>query len=245
MKHFGLIGYPLGHSFSQKFFTQKFQQEGINAIYELYPLLQIEEFPNLCKQTCPTGLNVTIPYKETIIPYLHELDHTAAEIGAVNVIKFTHHNGLAHLKGFNTDVIGFMESIRPHLTQDHKKALIFGTGGASKAIEYGLKQLGVETQLVSRHKRVNTLTYSELTLDTYNDYQVLVNATPLGTYPNVNECIPIQFDNITEKHLLFDVVYNPEETLFLQQGRAHGAITINGIGMLHGQAKAAWAIWNS
>lgn len=255
MRYFGLIGYPLGHSFSKKYFTEKFEREKIDAHYDLYPLTQIEEFNLLNKKVELSGLNVTIPYKERIIPFLHELDQTAAEIGAVNVIKFIRTNGECYLKGYNTDAIGFIESMRPHLTglsqQTTKgtattapRALVFGTGGAAKAVAYGLRTLGVEVQFVSRQKKENSITYADLTPEVFATHSVLVNATPLGTFPNVDECIPIDFAWVGPQHVVFDVVYNPEETLFLQQGRKQGATTINGLGMLHEQAKAAWTIWN-
>lgn len=256
MKHFGLIGFPLGHSFSKQYFTEKFQRESIEARYDLYPLTHIEAFNTLFQDKPLDGLNVTIPYKEQIIPFLHELDTTAAKIGAVNVVKFTIRKGETYLIGYNTDVIGFVESIRPYIsllqeriggessTKSPLKALVCGTGGAAKAIQYGLERLGIKVQFVSRQKRENYLTYEELTPDILATHPILVNATPLGTYPQINECVSINFDWITSQHLLFDVVYNPEETLFLQQGKKKGAITINGLEMLHLQAQAAWTIWN-
>lgn len=256
MKQFGLIGYPLIHSFSKQYFTQKFDREKIDACYHLYELSRIEEFPALCQTNQLNGLNVTIPYKEKILLYLHELDQIADSVKAVNVIKFLHTDGELRLKGYNTDVVGFTESIRPHIdfmklnrwknstSSTPLKAIIFGTGGAAKAVKYGLESLGIDVDVVSRTKRNNTLEYKELSYDVFATHHILINATPLGTYPNINECIPIQFDGINENHLLFDVVYNPEETLFLRQGKNRGAHTVNGLQMLYKQAEAAWKIWN-
>lgn len=244
MRQFGLIGFPLGHSFSKKYFTEKFEREGIDSRYDLFELENISEFtalkenPNLC------GLNVTIPYKEKVISYLDELDDTAAKIGAVNVIKFTHSNGKLILKGYNSDAIGFENSIKPLLQSFHKKALILGTGGASKAIDYSLRKLGIETLFVSRSAKPNFLTYDQLNEETLNKYLIIVNASPVGTFPHSDECPNIPYQFLTDKHLLFDVVYNPAETLFLKKGKEHGAQGLNGESMLIEQAIAAWEIWN-
>lgn len=255
MRNFGLIGYPLGHSFSKKYFTTKFENERINAAYELYELTCIEDFTNLIQRIDLTGLNVTIPYKETVIPYLDELDDTASEIGAVNVIKFTKDGNKIALKGFNSDVIGFMESIRTRLKPYHQKALVLGTGGAAKAMAYGLKKMGVEVMFVSRstekgkseamNASQNTISYQQLNAKILFDYTIIVNASPVGTFPNVDRCPDIPYQFLTEKHFLFDAVYNPAETLFLKKGKEQGAETLNGEEMLTGQAEAAWKIWNS
>lgn len=245
MQQFGIIGYPLGHSFSANLFNAKFQNEHIDARYDLMPLNQIDECKKVFQIPNLVGLNVTIPYKQVIIPYLDELSDEANAIGAVNVIHVTNKNGIRRLKGYNTDVIGFRESIKPLLNPSHKSALVFGTGGASKAVAYGLKQLGVSVQLISRTKRPNTLTYDELTADMISSHTILVNATPLGMHPNVDACVPIDYSAITANHLLYDVIYNPNKTLFLQYGENAGATINNGLGMLDGQAQAAWKIWNN
>ena len=244
MKQFGLIGYPLGHSFSKKFFTEKFERETIDARYDLYELKDIADFAPLKYIEHLCGLNVTIPYKEKVIAFLDELDDTAAKIGAVNVIRFIRKDGQLTLKGYNSDAIGFESSLKPYLQPTHKKALILGTGGASKAIDYTLRKLGIETAFVSRTARPNAFTYNQLTYDVLADYTVVVNASPVGTFPHSDECPNIPYQYLTDKHLLFDVVYNPAETLFMKKGKEQGAVTLNGEAMLVGQAVAAWEIWN-
>lgn len=244
MKQFGLIGYPLGHSFSKKYFAEKFQRDNIDAHYDLYELKSISDFTALKNNDALCGLNVTIPYKEQVMTYLDELDETAAQIGAVNVIKFIRINGELKLKGFNSDSIGFENSIKPYLQSYHRKALILGTGGASKAIDYSLRKLGIETTFVSRSVKPNMLTYDQLTEQVLADYLVIVNASPVGTFPHSEECPNIPYQFISKMHLLFDVVYNPTETVFLKKGWERGAKGLNGEGMLIGQAEAAWEIWN-
>lgn len=243
-KRYGLIGFPLEHSFSKKYFTQKFKKEKINARYSLFEIEKIEEVKEIIKKDKLQGLNVTIPYKEQIIEYVNELDETAMHIGAVNVLKITHYKDRVHLKGYNTDAVGFDDSISPWLKPHHKKALILGTGGASKAIEYVLKKHGIETTYVSRAEKPGVITYASLNESTMADHLIIVNATPLGTYPAINTFPDIPYQHITAKHLLFDVVYNPTETVFLKKGKEQGAVTINGSQMLSGQAEAAWKIWN-
>ena len=244
MQQYGLIGYPLGHSFSKRFFTEKFENEQINAIYESYPIDNIQKLTKIIASVELSGLNVTIPYKEQVIPFLDELNKDAAEIGAVNVIKFIRSNNTLTLKGFNTDAIGFENSIRPLLKAHHSKALILGTGGASKAIKFVLQKLGIETVYVSRTPTVGQLTYGELNEIIMSDFTVIVNASPVGTFPNVDTCPAIPYQFLTDKHLLYDVVYNPAETLFLKKGREQGAVGLNGEQMLVEQAMAAWEIWN-
>jgi shikimate dehydrogenase len=244
MRHFGLIGFPLLHSFSKKFFTQKFESESIDALYELYELKNIADFPILFERTPLDGLNVTIPYKQQVIQFLDVLDDTAAEIGAVNVIKFIRSEKKMLLKGYNSDAIGFENSIKPFLNSSHTNALILGTGGASKAIDYVLRKNGIKTTFVSRTEIENGLTYHQLTKNVLDENLVIVNTTPVGTFPHVDECPLIPYKYITEKHLLYDLVYNPAVTQFLERGRAKGAICLNGEAMLIGQAEAAWAIWN-
>ena len=244
MKQFGLIGLPLGHSFSKKFFSTKFETENIDAQYDLYELQNVLELLDLKEKPQLCGLNVTIPYKQQVIPLLDELDETAAEIGAVNVIKFIRKDGGLRLKGYNSDAIGFENSISPLLKGCHKKALILGTGGASKAIDYTLRKLGITTTFVSRTAKDGALTYGQLTKDVMAEYLVIVNASPVGTFPHVDECPDIPYQFLTTRHLLFDVVYNPAETLFMKKGRDAGATALNGEEMLIGQAIAAWEIWN-
>ena len=226
-------------SFSAKYFNEKFAQEGIDAEYSLYPLdkdewAKGEPLKSLLNSL--DGMNVTIPYKQAVIPYLERLDETAAVIGAVNVI-------CRHV-GYNTDCLGFMDSIRPLLHAEDKNALVFGTGGASKAVCYGLRMLGIEPTLVSRTPKAGMLGYADLTKEVMARHTVLVNSTPLGMMPDTDSYPDIPYEYISAQHLLFDCIYNPEETLFLRKGKAQGARTKNGMEMLFGQAKAAWAIWN-
>ena len=245
MKRYGLIGFPLGHSFSGTYFNEKFRREGIHARYDLFELKDIAEFQSLKLIDDLCGLNVTIPYKQQVIPYLDEMDETAAEIGAVNVIKFIRSEGSLVLKGFNSDVIGFSNSIKPFLKQNHKKAFILGTGGASKAMEYALRKMGLEVKLVSRNPTDNQFSYSDINGDVLTEYTVVVNSTPVGMYPQVDECPDISYDALTSGHLLFDAVYNPPQTLFLKKGIEKGAVVLSGTEMLTGQAEAAWKIWEA
>lgn len=245
MKLFGLIGYPLGHSFSEKFFTEKFQKENIHACYKLFPIENIQLFHEILEKN-PTieGLNVTIPYKEQIVPYLDELNKTAAEIGAVNVIKIKKDVNQVKLIGYNSDIIGFEQSIRPLLTEHHKKALILGTGGASKGVAYVLKKLNIDYTFVSRNKNVDCFTYEELNKEIINSHTLIVNCSPIGTYPNTEVCPNIPYEGLSKQHLLYDLIYNPEKTLFLKKGEMEGATIKNGLEMLHKQAISAWEIWN-
>lgn len=237
MRHYGIIGYPLHHSFSAKYFNEKFATSGIDAEYSLYPV-QIEDLrlkiENLLEKL--DGFNVTLPYKQAVIPYLDRLDETAQAIGAVNVVY-------RHV-GYNTDCLGFMESIRPMLREYDRQALVLGTGGASKAACYGLRQLGITPTLVSRTPKEGMLGYKDLSEEVMNAHTIIVNCTPLGMLPDVDSCPDIPYERISARHLLFDCIYNPEETLFLRKGAAQGATIQNGIDMLYGQAKAAWEIWN-
>lgn len=246
MKRYGLIGYPLGHSFSKNFFNEKFHSENIDAEYVNFEIPTIEDFNKIIKAN-PTlcGLNVTIPYKEQVIGYLDELDKDAAAIGAVNVIKIERIKSKTRLTGFNSDVMGFTQSIESLLEPHHKKALILGTGGASKAINYGLHKLGLETKFVSRSKRnENTITYDDITPEIMEEYKVIVNCTPTGMYPKADECPNILYDLLTPEHLLYDLLYNPDTTLFMKNGSDRGAIVKNGLEMLLLQAFGAWDIWN-
>lgn len=245
MKTYGLIGYPLGHSFSKGYFTDYFSQEGIDAEYKNFELPNIEALTDVLQsESTLQGFNVTIPYKQQVFPYLGELDTAAQAIGAVNVVKVIRHDGNVHLKGYNTDYIGFTDSIRPYLKPHHTHALVLGTGGASKAVAYALQQLGLKTRFVSRTSRENIISYDELTPELMTQYTVIVNTTPLGMHPKVDECPPLDYTQLTSQHLLYDVVYNPAKTLFLQRGESAGATICNGMDMLIGQAKAAWTIWN-
>ena len=247
MNTYGLIGYPLGHSFSRKFFTEKFAKEGIDAQYLNFEIPSIEEFPNIIKNN-PTlrGLNVTIPYKQQVMQYLDDISEEAKAIGAVNVVKcqLSTVNCQLHLTGYNSDVIGFVNSIKPLLKPHHKKALILGTGGASKAIRYGLeKKLGMETLFVSRSAREGMITYEEVTAEVLKEYEVIVNCSPVGMYPHVDECPALPYEAMNESNLLYDLVYNPLETLFMKKGAAQGATVKNGLEMLHLQAIASWEFW--
>lgn len=244
MKQYGLIGLPLVHSFSKKYFTQKFENENIDSQYHLYELQNVEELEILKKNSNLCGLNVTIPYKQQVIELIDELDETAAKIGAVNVIKFIRADGKLTLKGYNSDAIGFQNSIQPFIKSYHRNALILGTGGASKAIDYTLRKLGLLTAFVSRTPKVGQLTYKDLDEAILQDYLVIVNASPVGTFPHDDECPDIPYQFITPAHLLFDVVYNPAMTMFMKKGQERGAQVLNGEGMLIGQAEAAWTIWN-
>ena len=244
MKQFGLIGYPLSHSFSKGYFAEKFAKENIvDCKYDVFPLEKIEDFVELCNDKKNLiGLNVTIPYKEKIIPFLDELDETAANIGAVNTIKFSNGKKI----GYNSDAYGFEMSLKPFLKPYHKQALILGTGGASKAVEYVLRKLGISFQYVSRTKSEKTISYEEL-LTNYDLRltTLIINTTPIGMYPNIDTAPDIPYKVITDKHLLYDLIYNPEETLFLKKGKQRGAGTKNGLEMLYLQAERSWQIWNS
>ena len=246
-RQFTLIGYPLSHSFSEKYFTEKFDREQIaNHEYFLSPLAQIEDFPKLLAANSNlAGINVTIPYKEKVIPFLDEISEEAKAIGAVNTIKIEE----GKLKGFNTDVYGFEKSLVDFLTQKEKKisvdnALIQGTGGAAKAVVYILKKLGIEPILVSRKKGKGDLTYDDLDTIIFDECRLIVNTTPLGMLPNLDSCPDLPFHRINEKYHLYDLVYNPEKTVFLRRGESNGAAIKNGLEMLHLQAEKAWEIWN-
>lgn len=244
MKHFGIIGYPLTSSFSKNHFNEKFDKEGLNAKYELHPIEDIKLFPSLINNIQFAGMNVTIPYKQQVMQFLTELDETASEIGAVNVIKFEYADNKPKTIGYNTDAIGFETSLLPLLKPQHKKALILGTGGASKAVAYVLKKNGIEFKFVSRTKSENQFSYEELSKEIIAEYALIINTTPLGMYP-VDSCPAIPYEHISERHLLYDLVYNPAKTVFLEKGELQGATIKNGLEMLYGQAQAAWEIWNS
>lgn len=242
---YGLIGKVLGHSFSQDYFNQKFESEHINARYINFEIADIGEFNELLAEyPALRGLNVTIPYKEQVIGYMDEMDPTAERIGAVNVIKFLGRGASLRLKGFNSDVIGFSDSIKPLLNENRRKALVLGTGGASKAIAVGLTDLGVDVQLVSRSKRQGVITYADLTPEIMTDHKIIVNTTPLGMYPRVDQAPDIPYEELTPQHLCYDLIYNPDITLFMKRSAEFGAETKNGLEMLLLQAFASWQIWN-
>lgn len=243
---YGLIGYPLGHSFSQTFFNQKFIAEKIDAKYVNFEIPAIDSLaevlaahPNLC------GFNITIPYKEQIFDYLDAIDPEAKAIGAVNVVKiFRQPDGSRSLKGYNSDYIGFSDSIAPMLKDGHhSKALILGTGGAAKAVEHALEKLGVACTFVSRSKKPGNITYDELTPEIIAENTIIVNCTPVGMYPNVDECPPIPYQALTSRHICYDLLYNPDVTLFMRKSAAEGAQTKNGLEMLLLQAFVSWNIW--
>lgn len=245
---YGLIGYPLSHSFSRDFFTKKFDNEQIrDTDYRNFPLADISEFPGLLDSVPKLrGLNVTIPYKEKILPFLDELDPVAAEIGAVNTIKFDYSNGKRVLIGYNTDAYGFKRSLEELISPEKKinKALILGTGGASKAVAYTLKQLSISFEFVSSSDK-SKFSYQDINRKVLNETELIINTSPLGMYPNVSEYPLIPYDCLTSQHILFDLIYNPALTLFLQKGKEQDATISNGLKMLEYQAIKAWEIWNS
>lgn len=246
-KILGLIGYPLTHSFSAKYFAEKFEKESIVGFeYQNFEIPTIDDFMEVIKNNPDLkGLNVTIPYKEQVIPFLDELDEEAREIGAVNTIKIIRENGTVKLKGYNTDIYGFRETLKPLLQQHQYKALILGTGGAAKAVEYVLKKIGLDILYVSRSpESEKEIAYSDLNEFAVQDFSVIVNSTPLGMYPKVDVCPEIPYQYLTDKNLLYDLIYNPAETLFMKKGKGKGANTQNGLGMLKLQAEKAWEIWN-
>jgi shikimate dehydrogenase len=249
METYGLIGYKLGHSFSRNFFTEKFTRENlVNHEYVNFELDNIDEFPgifDLGKDIC--GLNCTIPYKQEIMPFLDEIDEEAAQIGAVNTVKIINKNGKRILKGFNTDLYGFENSLCPMLEEKHKKALILGTGGASKAIKFLFDKMGIEylSATTKEELQEKEIRYNQLTETLMNEYLIIINATPLGTFPKVDTCPDIPYLYLTANHVLYDLVYNPAETLFLKNGKMQGAKTKNGLEMLHLQALKSWEIWNA
>lgn len=240
MRHYGIIGYPLEHSLSASYFNELFAREGIDAEYSLYPVDNGQWTMDNGRQVRELlqrldGANITYPYKQRVIPYLRQLDKSAEQIGAVNVVK----QGV----GYNTDYIGFVESMRDLIRPYDRRALVLGTGGASLAVCHGLQALGISSTRVSRTESTSILDYTMLDAAVMEAHTIIVNCTPLGMYPDVDSCPPIPYELLTERHLLYDCVYNPEETLFLKQGKAQGAQTVNGLAMLIGQAQAAWEIW--
>ncbi|MCW3101890.1 MAG: Shikimate dehydrogenase [Bacteroidetes bacterium] len=252
-KKYGLIGFPLFHSFSKAYFTEKFERENrADCEYELYPIDGIAQLPQLIKdnpELC--GLNVTIPYKESVIAYLDELDETAKAVGAVNCIKISPASNLGppRLKGYNTDVFGFRQSIKPFLETQHERALILGTGGASKAVHHVLKEIGIDCYFVTRDKSSakseRVFSYEELNEYIINAFKLIVNTTSVGMFPEVNAAPEIPYQYVSPSHLLYDLVYNPAETEFMKRGKAQGASVVNGLSMLKQQAEEAWRTWNN
>ncbi|MGC6431469.1 MAG: shikimate dehydrogenase family protein [Jejuia sp.] len=244
MHKLGLLGKNISYSFSRKYFNNKFEKENIKGItYENFDIEDISLLQYILDNTEELkGFNVTIPYKRSVIPYLNKLNKKAKAIGAVNTIKITKKGKLI---GYNTDCYGFIKSIEPYLQKHHKKALILGTGGASKAVVYALKKKNIKCHYVSRtaSKKVK-FTYEDLNENIVSKYQIIINCTPLGTFPNVEACPDIPYNGISNKHILFDLIYNPSETKFLQLGKENGAVVINGLKMLELQAEKAWSIWN-
>jgi shikimate dehydrogenase len=243
-KTFGLVGKNISYSFSRGYFTEKFEKLKLKKYkYVNFDIQQIKDFPSIIgAEKNVRGVNVTIPYKEEIIPFLDKLDETAKDIGAVNTVKFTKRG---NLKGYNSDVVGFENSIKPLLKSHHKKALILGTGGASKAIAYALNKNNIKFKFVSRNPAgKNEISYASLSEETLLKYTVIINCTPLGTFPEIEKCPDIPYQFITDAHLLYDLIYNPEVSTFLSKGKEKGAIIKNGFEMLQLQAEESWRIWN-
>jgi len=242
-KRFGLLGRNINYSFSKGYFIEKFKSENFEGCtYENFDIQEISAFPEIIKNTPDLkGLNVTIPYKEAVIPYLDKLSKKAAKIAAVNTIKITKKG---KLKGYNTDYYGFMESLKPLLQPHHKKALILGTGGASKGVAFALEELGILYTFVSRQAKENAIDYNQINAKTFDEYQIIINSSPVGTSPNIEAFPLIPYEYFTPKHIAYDLIYNPAETQFLKKAAAQGAQTKNGLDMLIFQAEKAWKVWN-
>jgi shikimate dehydrogenase len=247
LKKFGLIGFPLGHSFSKKYFQEKFRDESLNDCrYDNYEVNELAGLVNLIKTDHNfTGLNVTIPYKSEILRYIDLVDDEAAEIGAVNVLKVITLQNKRIIKGFNSDNFGFRESLKPYLeTKMVKNALILGTGGSSKAVAYALEKLGIKFTYVSRNPKKGQLSYKDAAEGIIRENLLIINTTPLGMFPKIEDKPGIGYNDLTPDHILYDLVYNPELTAFLQEGVKRGSTTIGGLRMLHLQAERSWEIWN-
>lgn len=246
MRKFGLIGFPLGHSFSKKYFTDKFHNEHISdSLYENYPLTHISQINELLKNEPELkGFNVTIPYKTDIIRYLNQISPEASEIGAVNVVKIKRTGEKTELAGFNSDITGIRDSLKLYLKIDNKNALVLGTGGSSKAVCFVLRTMGLKVVLVSRIRKHDTISYSDINSDLINNSALIVNTTPLGMFPNIDTFPDIDYTLLGKEHVLFDLVYNPEITAFLRKGSEQGCSVISGLKMLKSQAERSWEIWN-
>lgn len=247
MRKFGLIGFPLSHSFSKKFFTDKFRVEGIkDCEYELYSIENINDIENLiAEQRDLQGLNVTIPYKLDVLPWLNEIDEAAKSIGAVNCIKITKQNNGVSLKGYNTDAYGFEESLKPLITPEHTKALILGDGGAAKAVKYVLNKMEIPFSVATRKASGSSMLYEDITDEVIDEHKIIINTTPLGMTPNVTSYPQLPYHNLTTMHLAYDLVYNPEETAFLNKAKINGSNIKNGLEMLYLQADRSWYLWNN
>lgn len=246
MRKFGLIGYPLGHSFSRKYFTDKFVREHISDCqYDNFPIPEISQITGILADKEVCGLNVTIPYKTSVIKYLDKLDPEAAEAGAVNVIKIKRHIGKIETKGFNSDITGIRDTILPVISPVIKNALVLGTGGSSRAVCHVLKELGISFVMVSRDKKPGVITYPEISETIIKSSLLIVNTTPLGMYPDISGKPDITYDLLSADHILFDLVYNPEVTEFLRKGQERGCKLLSGLKMLYSQAERSWQIWNS
>ncbi|NVO01415.1 MAG: shikimate dehydrogenase [Bacteroidetes bacterium] len=246
--HYGIIGFPLSHSFSEKYFTNKFQTEGIlGCDFKLFPIKEISELPELLKTNILSGFSVTIPYKEKILNFLDDIDETAQKIGAVNCVKVDYDAvNKPFLIGYNTDIFGFSMSIKPFLASQHERALILGTGGASKAVKYVLDELGIQSTFVSRLPQIsNCASYEMLNKNAIKNNLLIINTTPVGMFPHTFEKPNIPYEFLTKQHLLFDLIYNPVETEFLKEGKKYGTLVENGMNMLALQAEKAWEIWNA
>ena len=245
MRKFGIIGHPLAHSYSKNFFNERFENEKIDAVYENYDIDNIKKIVEVLASN-PTleGLNVTSPYKEKVLEYLDEASPEVRAIGSCNVLKISHGKVSIHIKGYNSDYIAFRQSIQPLLNAHHTGALILGTGGAAKTAGLVLKELGLETAFVSRYQRPGNVTYDNLKPEDLETYNVIVNATPCGMYPNVLDYPKIPYEGVNRHTLMYDLIYNPDETAFLYKGRQRGAVTKNGIEMHLLQAFESWRIWN-
>jgi len=246
MRKFGLIGKSIDHSLSKAYFLRKFLSEGItDCIYENFQLDGLRDLRNLIQSNIDLcGINITNPFKLEVMPQLDELDPLAEAVGAVNCIKITRNKSLINLKGYNTDMIAFRETLKPLLQSEYRNALVFGTGGASRAICHALKELNIEHTLVSRAEKAGALSYPVINDKVIASHKVIINATPVGMHPDEGKCLPIPYDALTTSHLLYDLIYNPEETLFLKKGLKAGARIKNGLEMLHLQAEMSWKIWN-
>ncbi|MFT5748990.1 MAG: shikimate dehydrogenase [Ancylomarina sp.] len=245
MKTYGIIGNPLGHSFSKQYFTDKFQNEKIDAQFLNFEIPSIENILDVVRDNATlTGLCVTIPYKQEVMAYLDDIDPLAKEIGAVNSIQISRENGKTYLKGYNTDIYGFGESLAEFIDGQKLSALILGTGGASKAVATALKKQNIEFKSVSRTRSEKTINYKGLNAEILSNHQLIINCTPLGTFPKVDACPDLDYSSLSPKHFLYDLVYNPSTTLFMKKGIEQGAKAHNGLRMLHLQAEKSWGIWN-
>jgi shikimate dehydrogenase len=245
MRKFGLIGYPLEHSFSKKYFTEKFSREKIkDCSYENYPLTIIGQLPDLILSENIEGLNVTIPYKSAVIKFLDRIDPEADAVGAVNVLRIERSKEKTELVGFNSDIAGIRDTLLPVINYKIRNALVLGTGGSSKAVCFVLKEINVHYTLISREKKYGCLTYSEISPEVFMETQLIVNTTPLGMYPDTGSKPDLKYDQLGNNHILFDLVYNPEITSFLEMGKKKGCTILSGLKMLHSQAERSWEIWN-